>query len=153
MGSDSPIVEMEGVGLRYNSGAEVLSDISLRLSEGDFCFLTGASGAGKTSLLNMMHLSRRPTRGKVRLFGRDVDYIRHDGLASVRRRIGVVFQDYRLLNHLTALDNVALPLRIIGKSEKYIRTHVPELLEWVGLKNCMNARPDTLSGGQQQRIA
>lgn len=148
-----PIVDMEGVGLRYRMGAEVLRDIDFKLFPGDFYFLTGASGAGKTSLLNLIHLAVRPSRGRVRLFGRDIDYIRHDELALMRRRIGVVFQDYRLLSHLSVLDNVALPLRITGKSEKYIRTHVPELIEWVGLKDCMRQRPDTLSGGQQQRVA
>ena len=148
-----PIVDMEGVGLRYSKGAEVLSDVSLKLYAGDFYFLTGASGAGKTSLLNLVHLARRPTRGKIRLFGRDIDYINHDELALMRRKIGVVFQDYRLLSHLSVIDNVALPLRIMGRSERYVKTHVPELVEWVGLKSCSNSRPDTLSGGEQQRVA
>lgn len=147
------IVKIQDVGLRYGSNPEVLKDINLELRQGDFYFLTGASGAGKTSLLNLIHLAHRPSRGKLRIFGKDIDYIKQKDMANIRRKIGVVFQDYRLLDHLSILDNISLPLRIIGRSEKYIHTHVPELIEWVGLKNYMNAKPPFLSGGQQQRVA
>ncbi len=147
------IVKIHNVGLRYGTNPEVLKDINLELKQGDFYFLTGASGAGKTSLLNMIHLAHRPSRGKLKIFGKDIDYIKQNDMANIRRKIGVVFQDYRLLDHLSVLDNVSLPLRIIGKSEKYIQAHVPELIEWVGLKNFMNVKPPFLSGGQQQRVA
>ena len=147
------IVSLEDVGFRYSQNHEVLKGINFELKQGDFYFLTGASGAGKTSLLNLIHLANRPTRGKLKIFGKDIDYIKQDDMANIRRKIGVVFQDYKLLDHLSVLDNIALPLRIIGKSEKYIQTHVPELVEWVGLKKFINAKPQFLSGGQQQRVA
>jgi cell division transport system ATP-binding protein len=150
---DKTIVEMRGVALRYSAGGEILKNIDLTLRAGDFYFLTGASGAGKTSLLNLIHLAHMPSRGKISLFGHDIDYIGHREQAMIRRKIGVVFQDYRLLDHLSVMDNISLPLRIIGRSEKYIHAHVPELIEWVGLKNHLNSRPSTLSGGQQQRVA
>ena len=147
------VMSLKNIGLRYNKGPEVLKDINLEIKAGDFYFLTGASGAGKTSLLKLLHLAHRPSRGKLKIFGHDIDFIKQPQLANIRRRIGIVFQDYHLLNHLSVIDNVSLPLRIAGKSEKYIRTHVPELLEWVGLKNFINEKPLSLSGGQQQRIA
>ena len=136
--SNKTIISLKNIGLRYNKGPEVLKDINLEIKAGDFYFLTGASGAGKTSLLKLLHLAHRPSRGKLKIFGHDIDFIKQPQLANIRRRIGIVFQDYHLLNHLSVIDNVSLPLRIAGKSEKYIRTHVPELLEWVGLKNFIN---------------
>lgn len=151
--NNKPIISLQNVGLRYNAGPEVLKDINLELKAGDFYFLTGASGAGKTTLLKLLHLAHKPTRGKVRIFGHDVDNIKQYDMAHIRRKIGIVFQDYHLLDHLSVLDNVALPLRIAGKSEKYIQTHVPELIEWVGLKSFINTKPKLLSGGQQQRVA
>lgn len=151
--NNKPIISLQNVGLRYNAGPEVLKDINLELKTGDFYFLTGASGAGKTTLLKLLHLAHKPTRGKVRIFGHDVDNIKQYDMAHIRRKIGIVFQDYHLLDHLSVLDNVALPLRIAGKSEKYIQAHVPELIEWVGLKSFINTKPKLLSGGQQQRVA
>lgn len=151
--NNKPIISLQNVGLRYNAEPEVLKDINLELKAGDFYFLTGASGAGKTTLLKLLHLAHKPTRGKVRIFGHDVDNIKQYDMAHIRRKIGIVFQDYHLLDHLSVLDNVALPLRIAGKSEKYIQTHVPELIEWVGLKSFINTKPKLLSGGQQQRVA
>ena len=134
-------------------GPEVLQDISFRLEQSSFHFLIGPSGAGKSSLLKLMYLAHRPTRGRVFLFGKDISALPHKDLASLRRRIGVVFQEFRLLNHLSAFDNVALPLRVTGLRDTDIRKHVEELLSWVGLKDQLNSRPPTLSGGQQQRVA
>lgn len=148
-----PVVEFEGVGLRYGRGPEVLSDVDLSLPQGSFHFLTGSSGAGKSSLLGLMYFARRPTSGSIRMFGLDVDRLSRRRLPEVRRRIGVVFQDFRLLDHLSALDNVALPLRIARMPEAEIRRNVTELLEWVGLGDHLRARPATMSGGQQQRVA
>jgi cell division transport system ATP-binding protein len=147
------MVRFENVGMRYGTGPEVLRDLSLYLPPGSFHFLTGASGAGKSTLLRLMYLGERPTRGLISLFGKDMTRVKRRALAPIRRQIGVVFQDFRLLDHLSAFDNVALPLRVAGVAEQRIRANVTELLEWVGLADKLNARPPTLSGGQQQRIA
>src|SRR5918998_2312037 len=113
----SPVVEFDSVGLRYGTGAEVLRDLDFRLGRGGFYFLTGPSGAGKTSLLKLLYLAQRPTRGRIQLFGEELSDAPRDALPDFRRRIGVVFQDFRLIRHLSAFDNVALPLRIAGKTE------------------------------------
>jgi cell division transport system ATP-binding protein len=147
------LVEFDGVGLRYGTGAEVLAGLDLRLAHGGFYFLTGPSGAGKTSLLKLLYLAQRPTRGRLRLFGEDVGEAPRDALPAFRRRIGVVFQDFRLVRHLSAFDNVALPLRIAGQSDREIEGPVREMLAWVGLADRASARPPTLSGGEQQRVA
>ena len=147
------MIKFDHVGLRYGIGPEVLSDISFSLAPGSFHFLSGASGAGKTSLLNLMFLGRKQTRGIISMFGQDIGQANRDQLSGLRQRIGVVFQDFRLLNHLSSFDNVALPLRIMGKPEKEIRANVSELLNWVGLSDHYNALPETLSGGQKQRVA
>lgn len=147
------IVQFESVGLRYGTGAEVLRDLDFSLGEGGFYFLAGASGAGKTSLLKLLYLAQRPTRGRIRLFGEDLSDAPRDSLPQFRRRIGVVFQDFRLIRHLSAYDNVALPLRIAGRDEADVRSSVLEMLDWVGLGDRTGARPPTLSGGEQQRVA
>jgi cell division transport system ATP-binding protein len=147
------VVRFENVGMRYGAGPEVLSDVTFALKPGSFHFVTGPSGAGKSSLLKLMFLAHRPSRGFVTLFDRDVTRIPRSELPERRRSIGVVFQDFRLIQHLSAFDNVALPLRVSGRAEDVIRKHVTELLTWVGLKDHLNARPPTLSGGQQQRVA
>jgi cell division transport system ATP-binding protein len=131
----------------------VLQDITFGLEPGSFHFLLGASGAGKSSLLRLMYLAMKPSRGLISLFGRDIAVTPRRLLPEVRRRIGVVFQDFRLLNHLSAFDNVAMPLRVAGVRESEVAKNVTELLSWVGLKDHINARPPTLSGGQQQRVA
>jgi cell division transport system ATP-binding protein len=147
------VVRFENVGLRYGLGPEVLRDIYLDLAPGSFHFLTGSSGAGKSSLLSLLFLSRRPTRGIVTMFDRDLATIPRHDLPALRRQIGVVFQEFRLLPHLSALDNVALPLRLAGMDEAKVQEHVVELLTWVGLGDHLDAKPATLSGGQQQRVA
>lgn len=147
------MIRFDNVGMRYGSGPEVLRDLSFRLAPGSFHFLTGPSGAGKSTMLRLMYLAQRPTRGLVNLFDRDIATLKRDELPALRRRIGVVFQDFRLLDHLTALENVALPLRIAGAVGPEVDRHVAELLAWVGLADHINARPPTLSGGQQQRVA
>ena len=141
------------MGLRYGTGAEVLRDLDFRLSKGGFYFLTGPSGAGKTSLLKLLYLAQRPTRGRIQLFGEELTDASRDALPPFRRRIGVVFQDFRLIRHLSAFDNVALPLRIAGATEEEVDGPVREMLAWVGLADRSSARPPTLSGGEQQRVA
>jgi cell division transport system ATP-binding protein len=147
------VVRFQNVGLHYGEGRDVLSDITFALGPGTFHFLTGPSGAGKTSLLRLMYLAQRPSCGKVTMFERDIATVPRGELPALRRRIGVVFQDFRLLEHLTAFDNVALPLRVAGFDEARIKAHVEELLTWVGLGGHLEDRPVTLSGGQQQRVA
>ena len=147
------IVQFDNVGLRYGTGKEVLTDISFTLFPGSFYFLTGASGAGKTSLLKLLYLAQRPSRGMIRMFGTDAITLSRDRLPGFRRRLGVVFQDFRLVPHLSAFDNVALPLRVAGVEEEDLRKPVADTLEWVGLGDRSHARPATLSGGEQQRVA
>lgn len=151
--SDTQVIEFDGVGLRYGQGAEVLKDISFALNSASFHFLTGESGAGKTSLLSLLYLAQNPTRGNVKLFGKAINSIPRNDLPEVRRKIGVVFQDFRLLNHLSSVDNVALPLRVAGLPEDEIKKRVAELLMWVGLGSHLKAKPQTLSGGQKQSVA
>jgi cell division transport system ATP-binding protein len=147
------VVRFEHVGLRYGLGPEVLRDVSFRVDSHSFQFLTGPSGAGKTSLLRLLFLSLRPTRGLVTIFGHDVATLSKDALSTLRRRIGIVFQDFRLLDHMTTFENVALPLRVIGQSEETYRDEVVELLNWVGLGDRIWALPPILSGGEKQRAA
>src|SRR3954453_1294451 len=147
------VAEFDSVGLRYGTGAEVLRDLDFRLRTGSFYFLTGASGAGKTSLLKLLYLAQRPTRGRIKLFGEELTEAPRDSFPPFRRRIGVVFQDFRLIRHLSAFDNVALPLRVSGASEEDIEGPVREMLAWVGLADRASAPPPTLSGGEQQRVA
>ena len=147
------IVRFENVGMRYGMGAEVLRDVTFALPQGSFHFLTGATGAGKSTLLKLMYLALRPTRGLIGLFGRDMASLPRDEKPALRQKIGVVFQDFRLLNHLTVFENVALPLRLAGVDPERITSDVNELLNWVGLAEKVKARPSTLSGGEQQRVA
>lgn len=147
------MLRFEGVGMRYGTSPEILRDISFELAPGSFHFLTGDSGAGKSSLLRLMYLGYPPSYGALTLFGHDVATLDRDRHAELRRRIGVVFQDFRLIDHLTAIENVALPLRVAGAKSAEIRKHVAELLAWVGLGDHLEALPATLSGGQKQRLA
>jgi cell division transport system ATP-binding protein len=147
------LVRFENVGLRYGLGAEILKDISFEIRPQTFQFLTGPSGAGKTTLLRLVLLSLKPTRGLITLFGRDAASLEKDAITDLRRRIGVVFQDFRLLDHLTTYENVALPLRVQGRDESRYRAEVVELLHWVGLGERMHVLPPVLSGGEKQRAA
>ncbi len=148
------IIRFDHVGLQFSDSDEsVFQNISFRLLEGTFHFLMGPSGAGKSSLLNLMHLSLKPSAGRIHLLGEDVTELKRAYFPYFRRQIGFVFQDFRLLDHLTALDNVALPLGIEGVSAQECRHHAAELLEWVGLGKFARSYPMSLSGGQKQRVA
>jgi cell division transport system ATP-binding protein len=147
------MIRFQNVGMRYGMGTEVLHDISFDIPPKSFQFLSGPSGAGKTTLLRLLFLTLKPTRGLITYFGRDRSRIARSDLPMIRRRIGVVFQDFRLLDHMTVFDNVALPLRVRGREEASYRTDVVELLKWVGLGDRMHAFPPILSGGEKQRVA
>ncbi|WP_314089499.1 cell division ATP-binding protein FtsE [Shinella sp. M31] len=147
------MIHFENVGLRYGMGPEILRDLTFDIPRRSFQFLTGPSGAGKTTLLRLLFLSLQPTRGIIRSFDREVSTIPRDELPMLRRRIGIVFQDFRLLDHLTTYENVALPLRVRGKEESSYKADVLELLKWVGLGERINVLPPVLSGGEKQRAA
>jgi cell division transport system ATP-binding protein len=147
------LIRFENVGLRYGVGPEILRDLSFEVAPRSFQFLTGPSGAGKTSLIRLFFLGLRPTRGLISIFGREVSSLSKSELPALRRRIGVVFQDFRLLDHLTTFENVALPFRVQGREESAYRADVIDLLRWVGLGDRMHAFPPILSGGEKQRAA
>ncbi|MFC5385665.1 cell division ATP-binding protein FtsE [Aquamicrobium segne] len=147
------MIRFENVGLRYGMGPEILRDISLHIPAGSFQFLSGPSGAGKTTLLRLLFMSMKPTRGLISIFGKDLSRLSRAELPLLRRRIGMVFQDFRLLDHMTTYENVALPLRVRGREEASYRTDVIELLKWVGLGERMHVLPPVLSGGEKQRTA
>jgi cell division transport system ATP-binding protein len=151
--SADEILRFSAVSMRYGRGPEVLNDVSLSLPRGSFHFITGPSGAGKSSLLKLIYLAARPSSGAIRLFGENVAAMPARDLPRTRRRIGVVFQDLLLLDHLSAFDNAALPLRIAGHRASEYRGDVAELLSWVGLGARMAAMPPTLAGGEKQRLA
>ncbi|MDF1769505.1 cell division ATP-binding protein FtsE [Maricaulis sp.] len=146
-------MRFDNVGMRYGRGPEILRDLSFDLPRGSFQFLTGPSGAGKTSLLRLIYLAAKPSRGLISYFGRDAATLPRNELPDLRRRVGVVFQEFRLLAHMNVFDNVALPLRVAGRKRQDYAEDVAELLAWVGLGEKMNALPATLSGGEQQRVA
>jgi len=150
------MVRLERVGLEYGTGrakTAVLRELSFEVPEGGFRWLLGPSGAGKTSLLRLLNLTTLPSHGQLELLGQHIGTLGRADLPPIRRRIGMVFQDFRLLPHLSAYDNVALPLRIAGRPEGQIRVDVVELLSWVGLSRKLASRPAELSGGEQQRVA
>ena len=147
------MLSFDNVGLRYGMGPEILRDLSFTVGPGSFQFLTGPSGAGKSTLLRLMLLSLRPTRGMITVFGNNASGLDKPAITQLRRKIGVIFQDFRLLSHLTTYENVALPLRVQGRKEATYRSQVTELLGWVGLGDRLDAVPEVLSGGEQQRVA
>ena len=150
---DEPTIRVDGVNHGYMSGDHVLGDINMELKAGSFTFLTGPSGSGKTTLLQLLYAAQTPRNGDVYLFGVNTTNASRKTLTRLRRRIGVVYQDFRLLDHLSAYENAALPLRVTGRHEREYRDDVMELLHWVGLGDRIGARPTTLSGGEQQRVA
>ena len=147
------VVDFERVTQRYDRGPEIFSDINLQLKRGSFTFLTGRSGAGKSSLLKLCYLTLKPSRGLITLFENDISVMTRQEEQSTKRRIGVVLQDFRLIDHLSVFENVALPLRVTGTARASYMQDVTELLQWVGLGHRMEAMPPTLSGGEQQRAA
>jgi cell division transport system ATP-binding protein len=147
------MIRLSNVALKYDRGPDVLSEVNVHLKAGSFHFLTGPSGAGKTSLLRLTLMSIHPTRGQIHLFGQDVSNVTTARRAQLRRRIGIVFQEFRLLDHLTTWENVSLPLRVLGRKKDDYKEDVTDLLQWVGLGDRMHAYPSVLSGGEKQRAA
>lgn len=147
------MVRFDNVGMRYGIEPEVLRDLSFSIETGSFHFITGASGAGKSSLLRLLYLAHRPSRGLITMFQQDLAIANRRTLTALRRKIGVVFQDFRLLDHLTLRENVALPLKIDGFETAQIESHVKELIDWIGLGTRIDAYASTLSGGEKQRLA
>jgi cell division transport system ATP-binding protein len=147
------VLSFENVGLRYGVGPETLRDITFDIAPRSFQFLTGPSGAGKTTLMRLIIMALKPTRGLINIFGRDSATLDKDEITEARRQIGVVFQDFRLLDHLTLYENVALPLRVLGREESSYRAEVTELLRWVGLGERKHSLPSVLSGGEKQRAS
>ena len=151
--NDTPAIRLEGVGLRYGNTDPVLRDVSFSIGDGGFRWLLGPSGAGKSSLLRLLYLAARPSVGRLFVLGHEIGQATRRDLPPLRRQIGVVFQDFRLMPHLSAFDNVALPLRLAGRPEGQIHADVEEMIHWVGLQRRAGARPAELSGGEQQRVA
>ena len=147
------MIRFQEVDVCYTPDKPILSNINLKIDPDSFHFLTGTSGAGKSSLLKMMYLALKPSTGHIEMFGRDIANLKMFEVSNIRKRIGIVFQDFRLIQNLSIRENVALPLRIFGAKEKIIQRHVPELLDWVGLGNHLDSFPVSLSGGEQQRVA
>lgn len=147
------MIRLENISLSYDAKTPILSDVSIHIEAGSFHFVTGNSGAGKTSLLKLIFLAQRPSAGEIFLFGQQVSALKRYELPDIRRRIGVVFQDFRLIDHLDIYQNVTLPLRVAGQREVSYRENARELLDWVGLGERMHALPATLSGGEKQRAA
>ena len=148
-----PLIRFQGVSLRYGNGPQVLREVTFQLDPGSFHFLVGPSGAGKSSLLRLMYLALRPWRGQISMSGRDITETPRRELPALRRRIGIVFQDFRLLDHMSVFENVALPLRIAGLRDALVREHVAELVNWVGLAHHASSLPYVLSDGEKQRVA
>lgn len=146
-------ISFERVGFRYNRDSEVLADVSFSLKPGSMSFITGPSGAGKTTLLKLAYLHMRPSRGIISLFGHDTTSLAANQIPAFKRRMGIVLQDFRLIDHLSVYDNVALPLRIAGQRQAQYDSDILSLLKWVGLGERIWALPQTLSGGEQQRAA
>ncbi len=142
-----------GPGRPGAAGGAILQGISFELPPASFHWLLGPSGAGKTSLLRLMHLAARPTAGRIEILGHDPARLARAKMPALRRQIGFVYQDFRLLPRLSAFDNVALPLRLAGRAEDRIAPDVTEILRWVGLADRLHAWPTELSGGEQQRVA
>ena len=147
-----PIIDLQNVAVGYD-GVDILNNVQLQLDTGSFTFITGKSGAGKTTLLSMLYLIKKPSKGILKVFGQNVNFSNRDTLAQMRQRIGVVFQDFRLLANMSVYDNIALPLRVRGMNEKEIYKRVVELLQWVELHKSIYKQCSTLSGGEKQRVA
>ena len=153
MSKNVPIISLDKVMVHYGNGVPILKNVSLKLSKKSFYFLTGASGAGKSTFIRLLYMGLKPAGGTLRIFGENVSELSSDEVCNFRQKIGVVFQDYNLIEHLTILENVALPMKVRGETQRAREHQAKELLDWVGLGNCFKLYPEQLSGGQKQRVA
>ena len=147
------LLSLEQIYHRYSISRDIFNDITLNIGEGDFYCVTGSSGAGKSTFLKLLSSSLKPTSGNISFNGSNLNDIAQNKLYHIKRQIGFVFQDFRLLPHLTTYENVALPLKVQNKKEKNYKKDVMELLNWVNLEHCTHSYPNYLSGGEQQRAA
>ena len=151
--SARPVISFQRVWKRYPNGTEALRDINLNVPHGDFVFLVGPSGAGKSSLVRLLIREERPTKGKIFVEGIELGRMRRGKLPHYRRRVGLVFQDFKLLPRMTVYENVAFALRVLAEPAAIVRARVAEALETVSLAGKEQKYPRELSGGEQQRVA
>lgn len=147
------LIRVKNVEKKYKNGVTAIYDLNLAIEKGSFVFVIGGSGSGKSTLIKMLYREEKPTKGQVIVGGLDVAKLRNSKVYKLRRKLGIVFQDYRLLPKLTVYENVAFALECIGEKKDIIRKKVLKALEDVGLKNKVHNYPDQLSGGEQQRVA
>lgn len=153
MSKNGSIISLDKVMVHYGNGVPILKNMSFKLNKKSFYFLTGASGAGKSTLIRLLYMGLKPASGTLKIFEENVSELSSDEICNFRQRIGVVFQDYNLLDYLTVLENVALPLKVKGETQRAREHQAKEILDWVGLGNCFKLYPEQLSGGQKQRVA
>ena len=147
------MIEFRNVSKVYNNGTEALHNINLKVEKGEFVFIVGSSGAGKSTFLKLITCEERPNEGQVLIDGQDISHIRKGKIPYVRRKMGLVFQDFRLIDHMTVYDNVAFAMRVVGASPKAIKKRVPYILGLVGLQHKAKHYPTEMSGGERQRVA
>jgi len=146
------LIQFTNVSKVYNNGTEALHDINLNVKKGEFVFIVGSSGAGKSTFLKLITCEERPSAGEILLDGMEISRIRKGKIPYVRRKMGMVFQDFRLIDHMTVYDNVAFAMRVVGASPRSIRKRVPYILSLVGLQHKAKHYPTELSGGERQRV-
>ena len=147
------LITLTGVNKKYKNGVTAIYDLDLSIKKGEFVFIIGGSGSGKSTLIKMLYREEKPTKGEINIGGINVAKLRNSKVYKLRRRLGIVFQDYRLLPKLTVYENVAFALEVIGTKSSEIRIKTLKALELVGLKGKIRNYPDQLSGGEQQRVA
>jgi len=147
------MIQFDNVTMVYGTGTTALQDVSLTINDGEFAFLVGPSGSGKSTIIKLLTAELHPTKGKVKVNHYDLDRIKKKQIPHMRRTVGVIFQDFRLIRQKSVYENVAFAMRVVGSSEKEIRKRVPYVLQLVGLEEKAKRLPDELSGGEQQRVA
>ena len=147
------LIRLKNVEKKYKNGVTAIYDLNLAIEKGSFTFVIGGSGSGKSTLIKMLYREEKPTKGQIVVGGLDVARLRNTKVYKLRRKLGIVFQDYRLLPKLTVFENVAFAMEVIGATKDQTRRNVLRALEEVGLKNKVHNYPDQLSGGEQQRVA